>query len=257
MPIVSFAQSQLFVTIGGLADPEVLAVNQGDTVKWENAGPAPAWVQSYNGEVKSPALFSGQTFSYTFTNSGDYVYRAGSETPSGPFYSPGLIHVRKLTGAYPAISIVSPLDNFIVPGFANIVAVITNAPLAIKEVRFYAEDQFIGATASPPYQTTAQLSPGTYKVTASVVDNAGQTNTSAPIHITFDGLQLFQPWRLPEGQTVFFESAEGGPFCVLWSEDLKTWHNRINGQLWGRLMVVDETTTNNVMQRFYKIINCL
>jgi len=252
---LDFCKHGLFVSLYGPVDPEILSINEGDTVTWQVVGSAPAVIESYTGEWRSPSLGAGERFSYTFTNPGTYVYRVTSGSPP-PFYSPGLIQVRKLAGGYPAISIVSPLDNFVVPGFADIVAVITNAPLTIKEVRFYAEDQLIGATAYPPYQTTAQLSPGTYKVTASVVDNAGQTNTSTPIRLTFDGLRLFQPFRLPQGQTVFFQCAAGGPFCVQWSDDLTTWHYRTFAQLVGRLIVVDEATTN-VMQRFYKIINCL
>jgi hypothetical protein len=148
------------------------------------------------------------------------------------------------------------MDNFVVPGFADIGAVITNAPLTAQEVNFFADGELIGTLTYPPYHALAQFPSGTHEFTASVVDLAGQTNTSTPIRLTFDALRLFQPFRLPQGQTVLFQCAAGGPFCVQWSEDLTTWHYRIPAQLVGRLMVVDEATTN-IMQRFYKIVNCL
>jgi len=247
------------VQLAGSPYPELLTINQGDTITF-------AWSQfyssqmteSYTGEWRSPLLGPGQNFSYTFTNAGTYVYRTGHSPSEG--YCPGVIKVQALTNAYPAVWIARPLDNFTVAGYTDIEAATTNSPGSVASVNFYADGGYVGSVTNPPYVFTAITNLGTYSFTASVVDTGGQTNFSAPIRITFAYQEpfAFGLWRLPEGQTVFFKSAVGGPYCVEWSQDLKTWYRRILGQQWGNAVIVDETTTNaNVMQRFYKVLDCL
>ena len=244
---------------GTRANPELVTINQGDTVVFAWGGPS-GLIESYTGEWKSPVLQSGQTFSYTFTNPGTYVYRVRSGVYGNEFIYPGVIRAQPVRGSYPAIWITRPLDHFIVPSYAAIEAATTNSPQSVKAVYFYANNQVVGTATNAPYVVTVDLSSslGTYAFTATVVDTRGQTNSSAPVWITFTNWddKLFQPWRLPQGQTIFFVSG-GGPWCIQWSGDLKTWNRgRLNGQQWGDSVVVDETTTN-VIQRFYWIQYCL
>ena len=251
--------AEAFVQLTSLVrNPEVLAINEGDTVTfvWTDTY-SPGFTESYTGEWKSPVLHQGQTFSYTFATPGTYVYRTGYQ-PSDPSF-PGVIRVQPVTGAYPAVWIASPLDHFVVPGYTQLQAGTTNPPETVKLVNFYADGQLIGSATNAPYQVTADFTTnsGTYHISTSVITLAGQTNTSVPIQLTFDSQQLFQPWRLPQGQTVFFKSAAGGPWCIIWSEDLRTWKTRVPGQLWGRSLIVDESTTNGLPQRFYMLESCL
>ena len=250
--------AEAFVQLTSLVrDPEILAVNEGDTVTFVWNDPyQPGFTESYTGEWKSPLLHQGQTFSYTFTSPGTYVYRTGYQ-PGYPYF-PGVIRVQAVTGPYPAVWIASPLDHFVVSGYSVIEAATTNSPQLVKSVDFYADGQFIGSATNWPYRVTADFTTnsGTYQITASVVDTVGHTNASAPISITFDGQQLFHPWRLPQGQTVFFRSIAGGDWCILWSADMKTWNPRPIGAIVGNSVVVDESTTN-VVQRFYKLQYCL
>lgn len=259
---LSFAHAaQTFeVQLNGLASPEILTINQGDTVVFHFA--ATGSTECYTGEWVTPTLQAGQTFTNTFTRPGIYAYRVSSGVP--PAYKnvffPGFIRVQGLTGAPPAIWITRPLDQFIVPGYTDIEAATTNSPQTVEAVSFYADGRLVGRVTNTPYVLTVDFSTnlGTYNFTASVVDIAGVTHTSAPVRITFSPQNplLFQPYRLPQGQTVIFESAAGGPFCLYSSEDLTIWHGRVAGQLIGNLLIVDESTTN-LAQRFYYMKQCL
>src|SRR2546422_632931 len=89
---------------------------------------------------------------------------------------------------------------------------------------------------------------------ASVIDNAGMTNFSPRILVTFDAFKMFKPFRLPKGQFVSFHSAPAAPSCVFWSEDLKIWNDPTWGQRLGGSTYVDETATN-VFQRIVGVEN--
>jgi plastocyanin len=248
--------AEVEVELSGLAYPELLTINQGDTVSFVWNSPPPGLTESYTGEWRSPILHSGDSFQYTFQKSGTYVYRTGF-TNGGPFF-PGVIKVQALHGAYPSIWIGRPFDKFIVPGFTVVQAFTTNSPISVRSVDFFADGEFVGRSTNSPYQVAIDFSfkPGTYEITANLVSPGGTTNTSAPISITFDAQQLFQPWRLAQGQTALFMSAAGGPWCILWSDDLRTWNSPVAGQLRGNFVFVDETTTNTI-HRFYRLQNCL
>lgn len=258
------AAETFVVQLGGPVNPELLTINQGDTITFLCSPfyPLSLLTESYTGEWRSPLLAPGQSFSYTFTGPGTYVYRAGSSLSQQPYF-PGVIKVQAVTNAYPAVWIARPLDNFTVPGYTDIEVATTNSSDSVKSVNFYADGQYLGSVTNPPYIFTAIFTAitnigTTYNFTASVVDTTGQTNFSAPVRITFANQVPFGLWRLPEGQTVFFMSAAGGPYCLEWSQDLKTWSRRILGQQLGNSVIVDETTTNaNVIRRFYKLVDCL
>jgi len=78
---------------GTRANPELVTINQGDTVVFAWGGPA-GLTESYTGEWKSPVLQSGQTFSYTFTNPWTYVYRVRSGVYGNEFIYPGVIRAQ-------------------------------------------------------------------------------------------------------------------------------------------------------------------
>jgi len=248
--------AETFVLLYCRAQPETLTVNEGDTVTFTGGNCfSPGFTESYTGEWRSPILLPGQTFSYTFNQPGRYVWRALS--PSLDAYYPGVIDVRPVEGNPPAIWISRPLDNFQVSGYTDVEAATTNTPESVVAIYFYADAQLVGMATNPPYVVTLVTNSGTFNVRASVVNTAGRTNTSAAIRLTFGFPWLFQPWRLPQGQTACFVDEHLRPWCIQWSEDLKVWNRiRLSGQVWGNSIMVDETTTN-VMQRFYFVQNCL
>ena len=256
--LLAHAAQTFGVVLNGLPYPELLTINQGDTVTFQFSETGST--ECYTGEWSTPILQAGQTFSFTFTRPGTYVYRVSSGVP--PTYDnvffPGLVKVQALDGAPPPIWIARPLDHFIVAGYTEMEAATTNSAQSVVAVNFYVDGQLFGTVTNPPYLVNPAFPPGTHQFTASVVDTLGRTNISAPISVTFGEInpQLFWPGRLPQGQTVIFESAAGGPFCLYWSGDLATWSRQVLGQSIGRSIIVDETTTN-VTQRFYYLKQCL
>jgi plastocyanin len=70
-------EQPLAVFIAGFAfNPATLQVKVGTTVTWTNNEPAPHTITSAD-FVGSGTLTEGQTFSYTFTQAGDYEYFCG------------------------------------------------------------------------------------------------------------------------------------------------------------------------------------
>jgi hypothetical protein len=241
--------------------PENVLVYVDDTVRW-NAR-LTVGTESYTGEWKSPILKRGETFAYTFTKPGIYVYRivwySESTPPSFIGYRVGTVTVQALADSHPAISIVAPPDGFLVSGSFLMRSAVTNVEANVRAVQFFRGDQLIGTVTNSPF---GMFVPGdsnsgkTYEFRASVIDNAGTTNFSPRILITFDAFKMFKPFRLPQGQFVSFHSGPGEPDCVFWSEDLKLRNDPIVGQRLGGSTYVDETSTNAI-QRFYKVVGCL
>jgi plastocyanin len=64
------------VSISGMAfSPATLTVPMGTKVTWTNGDSVPHTVTSMgSGPLKSPSLGKGQTYSYTFTQAGTYMY---------------------------------------------------------------------------------------------------------------------------------------------------------------------------------------
>src|SRR5689334_17488413 len=63
--VLGDAAETFFVDLPGTrADPELLTINQGDTVVFAWSDLSPGLTESYTGEWKSPVLRTGQTFSY-------------------------------------------------------------------------------------------------------------------------------------------------------------------------------------------------
>ena len=241
--------------------PENVAIYVGDTITWYATSVVDT--ESYTGEWKSPILRTGETFSYTFGKPGTFVYRSGwyseSTPPSFYRYFVATITVQPLPNVRPAISIAAPPDDFIFPSFFQMQAVVTNSQANTKAVNFFKEDQLIGTATNSPYQITVIADKlGTFEYAAAVVNTAGLTNFSPRIRVTFDAFKMFNSFRLAGGQFVSFHSAQPGPNCVLWSDDLKTWEYGMigAGQRLGASTFIDESTTNKV-QRFYTIKGCL
>ncbi|MFV8165991.1 cupredoxin domain-containing protein [Mycobacterium sp. 134] len=63
------------VSIGNFAfAPAMLTVHRGDTVTWTNHDEEPHTVVADDGSFRSPGMDANATFSFTFTNPGNYDY---------------------------------------------------------------------------------------------------------------------------------------------------------------------------------------
>jgi plastocyanin len=251
--------AEVFVDIGSGVRPEVICIERGDTVVWR-AGRL-ADVESYTGEWKSPVLEPGQTFEHNFSKPGFYAFRSSSYTgnlaaPVFLRYFPGVIRVNDWTNSRPAISIVTPIDGFVVGGLTLIRAVTTNAMADVKAVEFYNYDSLIGSATNAPYEILFRHGPDPHQFTARLIDSAGETKVSAPVRVTVELQYLFNPRRLPGGQFLFHYSIISWPTCVQWSDDLKTWRSLRLQQVDGFSTLVDEYETNAPM-RFYRVRPCL
>ncbi len=90
----------------------------------------------------------------------------------------------------PTVSIVSPADGTSVPGPANVM-IMANAfdqDGSINRVEFYANDQLIGTSYTPPYTNGgSNIAGGIYTTYAKAFDNLGESTTSESITFTVAG----------------------------------------------------------------------
>lgn len=70
------APREVAVSIGDLFfEPDEVSVEVGDTVTWTHDGDLTHNVTSRDGSFASDNLASGETFTHTFTEAGDFAYR--------------------------------------------------------------------------------------------------------------------------------------------------------------------------------------
>jgi len=93
----------------------------------------------------------------------------------------------------PAVSMTSPADATVISGIVQVSASASDN-IGVTSVQFRIDGATFGAAFSaPPYIAaldTATLSAGAHTIDATATDAAGNSATSAPIHVTFAG-QLF------------------------------------------------------------------
>jgi len=198
-----------------------LNINVGDTVVWVNQQPlflGTNFVESYGGEWSSPPMVNvGDSFSFTFTNTGFYAYRTGVSGYGGTKGLPGTVTVNGWTGAPPAVTILTPLDgSFFSPNTLQVVQAWATNMDNITQMQYFAGTNLIGiGTAganlpfSPQYAAAwSNLPQGQYALVAKAIDNAGVVTSSQPVTITI--VPYYAVWgarRLPTGEMLFFYDA--------------------------------------------------
>lgn len=97
------------------------------------------------------------------------------------------IPVTVVLGAPPAVAVTSPVENasITINSSQTLRANATSANGTVASVQFFANGAPVGAPATAaPYTTTwAPASEGVYRITATAVDNAGLSTTSAPVTV--------------------------------------------------------------------------
>jgi hypothetical protein len=98
-------------------------------------------------------------------------------------------------GLRPVVSIVSPINNTVVPGVTNITITAAASDTAgISQVQFFTGAVSLGIVTNSPYGLTwSNVAFGSYALTAQALDNNGLTFTSAVVNVTVAGIALTAP----------------------------------------------------------------
>jgi hypothetical protein len=87
----------------------------------------------------------------------------------------------------PTVSITSPVEgaSFISPAAVTLTASASDNDGVVQQVAYYANSTLIGSATVSPYSVNwTNVAAGTYTVTAVATDNAGDTTTSAAVHLS-------------------------------------------------------------------------
>jgi plastocyanin len=244
--------------VSGGVEPYSLTVNVGDTVTWINTQPTWAgsnFIQSYDGEWKSPKLGPGDSYSFTFTNAGFFAYRTGTLAP--PF--DGSVRVQAWAVAPPAVTINFPEDGSWRSGFPEPAIASATNQASLAQMDFYANGQLIGAATNSPFSIVWQDMPlGYYTLVAKATDRDGAVTSSAPIHVTVT--VEFNVWGghfLPTGEFLLhYVSRPSGVFYSLaGSSELPFTNYTILTDLRRSGIYVDERARGGaVSNQFYTIV---
>jgi len=240
---------------GGIAFYD-LTVNVGDTVVWTNQQELSLgtnFVESYDGEWKSPKLLLGDSFAVTFTNAGQFVYRTGERT----FPRAGIVNVRPWTGAPPALTINAPRDGSRLSTEMFLQATATNQD-DIVTMDYLANSQLIDTATNAPFTLRWLPSNGDYVVTARATARSGSVSWSDPVHVhAHFGLEVWGASVLPTGEFLLHYVSHGtGASIGLWTSDSVLFTNSyLLNDLYNAGVYVDETVRGQgISQRYYSLI---
>jgi len=233
-----------------------LAINVGDTVVWTNQqlnSFGTNFVESYGGEWKSPPLLLGDSFAFTFTNVGRFVYRTGERS----YPKAGIVTVRGWAGVPPPVTINSPVD-----GSRHTTEILLQATATNQEdvvaMDYFANSQLIDTATNPPFTLRWLPAGGDYVLTARATTQAGSVTWSDPVHVAahFD-LEVWGASILPTGEFLFHYVSHGtGGNIGLWTSDSVLLTNRsLLNDVYNPGVYVDETVRGQgVGQRYYRVI---
>jgi plastocyanin len=185
-----------------------LAINAGDTVVWLNQEPAwqgTNYVASYGGEWRSPSMSFGDSFSFTFTNAGFYAYQIGTRISSSTLNLSGTVTVHQWTGASPALTINTPVEDQHVLPSSLVQASATNAE-NLLQIDYFANSILMGTATNAPFGIGwVPNKGGSYVLIARATDRQGAVAWSQPVNViegpTFG---VYGSRLLPTGELLFY-----------------------------------------------------
>jgi len=230
-----------------------LAINVGDTVVWVNQqqDPPTTSVESYGGEWKSPTLNYGDSFSYTFTNTGFYAYRTYL-----PWQVTGAVTVNAWTNAPPAVTINVPVDGSLLSPSSHLVQASVTSADAVAEIEYFANTNLIGVATNPPYAVQWTSAPlGQYVLVAKAVDLQGATVSSQPVNVVVGPYLTVWGARVVAGGRFFLcYNAYLAKDYIISSADLHNWGMAANAI--GSGAFADEALpVSTTPQQFYKVVH--
>jgi uncharacterized protein (TIGR03118 family) len=184
--------------------PRALTVAPGDTVTWMNKDVSEHTSTSGtptapDGLWNSGALAQGQTFSFTFTNAGNFPYFCSFHSMLGS------VTVQSTQPTGPAISITSPANDTTISAAGPVTFTASAAATGgtISQVEFLEGTTSLGVVTSSPYTLDVNLVAGAHTITARATDSNGATTTSTAITLTVGGggtkISDPIPTKIPKG----------------------------------------------------------
>jgi plastocyanin len=246
-------------------NPTNLTINVGDTVRWTNTVAATAThdVTRTNSPFSwaSPDLTSAnRTYLLTFSNAGSYPYYCQRHV-----YAPlqanrhteqtGTVSVVSINLS-PSVAVTNPVNNARLTAPANILlqASATDDG-SVTNVQFFSGGALLGNDPSAPYVFTLNnAAAGNYSFTARAQDNTGLAGTSAVVNVfVLTNALVLSPTMLPNGQfQLTILGIAGQTYATEASTNLANWSALITNVAPANTFNVTDTTSTNVLQRFYR-----
>ena len=128
-------------------------------------------------------------YSATWSNAapGPYALTAVATDDQGATTTSSAVNVTVAANTPPTVTITGPTEgaSFIAPATVSVSAAAADSDGTVASVAFFANGLPIGTDSASPFSVTwANVTSGSYTLTAVATDNQGATTTSAPVHIT-------------------------------------------------------------------------
>jgi hypothetical protein len=147
-----------------------------------------AKVEFYNGAtLLGTATTSPYSFSWNNVQEGDYNLTAKAYDNLNGTTTSSVVSIKVKVNALPTVSIFSPVDGttYIDPATIAITANATDSDGGISKVEFYNGANLIGEVLTTPYTFNwANVSAGTYSLTAKAYDNLNASKVSTAVTVT-------------------------------------------------------------------------
>lgn len=137
-------------------------------------------------------LTSPYTFDWINVPSGGHTLTARATDSFGTVTTSSVVNIT-VTNAPPTVNLVTPINNavFAAPANITLTADATDTDGTVALVEFFNGTTKLGEDTTNPYTFDwANVTAGTYGITAKVTDNAGAVSTSAPINVSVNALPI-------------------------------------------------------------------
>ena len=161
-----------------------------------------------------------------------------------------------LVSAPPSISLTNPANNtkLVAPANIPLQASATDEG-SVTNVQFFSNGSLLGSDTGAPYSFTLNNAvAGNYAFTARALDNTGLASTSAVVNVSvLTNAILTSPAVLPNGQFwMTVQGVAGQTYATEASTNLATWLAISTNVAPANTFNVTDTTSTNVLQRFYR-----
>jgi hypothetical protein len=246
-------------------NPTNLTINAGDTVRWTNTVAASTThdvtrtnspFQWASGDLTTAST----TFLITFSNAGSYPYFCNRHV-----YAPlpanrhpeqtGSVSVVSINLS-PSVTLTNPANNsrFTAPANIQLQASATDDG-SVTNVQFFSGATLLGNATSAPYNFTLGTAvAGNYAFSARAQDNTGLAGTSAVVNVfVLTNALLTAQTPLPDGRSwLTVQGIAGQTYAMEASSNLANWSAIITNVAPANTFNVTDTTSTNILQRFYR-----